>query len=81
MKGVFGNEGAFLFLGRSATNNRWFHGILLGSARVSRVGFGVLAETNFPLDVAIGREVREPETASPARETHALPKAIVETHE
>ncbi len=37
MKGAFGNEGALRFLKRN-----------LGSARVSRVGCGVLAATGFP---------------------------------
>jgi hypothetical protein len=39
----------------------------LGSARVSRVGFGVSPKQ-------ASRKVREPETASPARETRALPR-------
>jgi hypothetical protein len=38
-----------------------------GSARVSRVGFGVSPKQS-------SRKVREPGTASPARETRALPR-------
>src|SRR6478752_7195161 len=50
----------------------------LGSARVSRVGFGVSSETVFSDDqdrraMKVQREARDDETPSPARETGALP--------
>jgi len=55
-----------------------------GSARVSRVGFGVAPKQSFFKAARHGRalsscietdrrKVREPETAAPARETRALP--------
>jgi hypothetical protein len=44
----------------------------LDSARVSGVGFGVLAETVFPV-ISIPRKVGDGVTPSPTRETCALP--------
>jgi hypothetical protein len=65
-------SGIFFFL---IADHAGFHG--LGSARVSRVGFGV-----SPKQSSIKNEVREPETGSVraglavARETRALPGSL-----
>src|SRR5438094_2705614 len=45
----------------------------LGSARVSRAGFGVSPEQSFPF-MARKRQVRDDETSSPTRDTRALPR-------
>jgi hypothetical protein len=47
----------------------------LGSARVSRVGFGVFAETGFFCDYN-SKKVRDGAMPSPARETRALPNPL-----
>ena len=45
----------------------------LGSARVSRAGFGVSPKQSFPF-MARKRQVRDDETSSPTRDTRALPR-------
>src|SRR5438094_8956379 len=45
----------------------------LGSARVSRAGFGVSPEQSFPF-MARKRQVHDDETSSPTRDTRALPR-------
>jgi len=79
---VFTQEGTALSIFFAAISRTC--GQVLGSARVSRVVFGVAPKQSFLKAALRGsarsfrietdrRKVREPETASPARETRALP--------